>query len=280
MLPMAENWGNPPARKGRKAMPCSNREEQSAQSGTRNEQIQFLTPENIKKYRLKVLVTVVNRNQYQKITELICKHNLFFNYLVLGEGTASSEILDLLGLGGVDKALIVTIVPQFLLGELLENLKSGLHLRKAGAGIAFTLPISGVSSSVIKLLDKGLEAKRESFLKFEQVLEEGIRVHEGYSNFLVVAVVNQGCSEELMATAKKAGARGGTVIHARRARTEEISSFFGIPVQAEKEIVAIIIDKEHKKELMAAIGAQFGLATDAGGIIFSVPVDETVGIAE
>lgn len=38
---------------------------------------------------------------------------------------------------------------------------------------------------------------------------------EGMENSMILVTVNQGFTEEVMETARKAGARGGTIIHAR-----------------------------------------------------------------
>ena len=96
---------------------------------------------------------------------------------------------------------------------------------------------------------------------------------------LVIAVVNQGYSEEVIDVAHASGARGGTIIHARRAGAAEATKFFGISVQEEKEIVAILVAKNGKKDLMQAISKACGIKSDARGIIFSLPVESCAGLA-
>jgi len=68
------------------------------------------------------------------------------------------------------------------------------------------------------------------------------------------------------------------VIHARRIGMEDSVKFFGISVQAEKEIVAILAPREIKNDIMKAINQSVGLATQAHGIIFSLPVDNIAGL--
>lgn len=50
---------------------------------------------------------------------------------------------------------------------------------------------------------------------------------EGMENSMILVTVNQGFTEEVMETARKAGARGGTIIHARWAGSESVEEFYG-----------------------------------------------------
>ena len=81
-----------------------------------------------------------------------------------------------------------------------------------------------------------------------------------------------------MDAAKSAGARGGTVLHARGTGAREAETFFGITVQEEKEIVMILVPTEIKCDVLHAIYHAIGLNTPGQGIAFSMPVDEIVGL--
>ena len=96
---------------------------------------------------------------------------------------------------------------------------------------------------------------------------------------LVVAVINHGYVDQLMTAAKAVGARGGTVIHARRNNFEEIESVTGFSIQPEKEIVAILIPRKERLAVMKAINQAAGLSTEAKGIVFSLPVEEMSGLS-
>ncbi|MDR3019452.1 MAG: P-II family nitrogen regulator, partial [Treponema sp.] len=96
---------------------------------------------------------------------------------------------------------------------------------------------------------------------------------------LIISVVNHGNSDELMNTAHKAGARGGTVIHARGDAHQGAVKFFGISVQDEKELILILAGRDNKTAVMKAICEAHGLNTEAQGIIFSLPVDNVMGLS-
>ncbi len=55
---------------------------------------------------------------------------------------------------------------------------------------------------------------------------------------LILATVNQGFTDEVMDTARKAGARGGTIIRGRWVGEESFQQLSGVARQAEKEIIA------------------------------------------
>ena len=95
---------------------------------------------------------------------------------------------------------------------------------------------------------------------------------------MIMAIVNQGYSEEVMAVARSAGATGGTVFHSRQMDNEEAMQFFGISVQQEREVVLILAKKEIKLPMMKALGEQCGLQSEAHGIVLSLPVDGVAGL--
>ncbi|MBO4292028.1 MAG: P-II family nitrogen regulator [Lachnospiraceae bacterium] len=96
---------------------------------------------------------------------------------------------------------------------------------------------------------------------------------------MVVCIVNAGFSQVVMDAAKKAGARGGTVIHGRGTASREAEKLFQIVVQPDKEIVMIVVKNEIKDEVLTQINQDAGLETAGQGIAFSLPVDRTVGIS-
>ena len=89
-------------------------------------------------------------------------------------------------------------------------------------------------------------------------------MEQGNHHSLILATVNTGYTDEVMETARTAGARGGTVIRARWTDAEEVGKFAGITLQEEKEVLAIV-----------AINAKHGLRTAAQAMVISLPIDHT-----
>jgi len=93
---------------------------------------------------------------------------------------------------------------------------------------------------------------------------------------LLCCVINNGYSDLVMLAAKKKGAQGGTIFHARGTGAADAEKFFGIKISPEKEVVMIVVDAEQKDEIISAIYDEAGLDTKGQGIIFSLPVDDFV----
>ncbi len=93
------------------------------------------------------------------------------------------------------------------------------------------------------------------------------------------AVVNNGFAEEAMEIAKACGARGGTILHARGTMSKEAEKMFNITIQPEKEIVMILAKTEGVDAILKGLYSGVGTSTKAQGIVFAIPVDETMGLS-
>lgn len=92
---------------------------------------------------------------------------------------------------------------------------------------------------------------------------------------MVVCVVNAGFSQNVMEAARAAGARGGTILRARGSANPEAEEFFNITIQPDKEMAMILVPEEIKDSVMSSVYKNAGLAGEARGIVFSLPVSRT-----
>jgi hypothetical protein len=97
---------------------------------------------------------------------------------------------------------------------------------------------------------------------------------------LIVCIVNAGFAVEAMEAAKKAGARGGTILRARGTANPEAEEFYNISIQPDKEILWLIVPKEIKDDVMHKLYQDAGLSSKSKGIAFSLPVTHAVGLHE
>lgn len=193
-------------------------------------------------------------------------------YITHAQGTASSQMMDMLGLGGVEKDIMLSMLPKWAADKMLKKLRKALHLGMPNTGVAFTVSMSSCSGHMVKLMETVQPEEGETVLRRDKWEE----MDSGYS--VILAIVNQGFSEETMNAARPVGATGGTVFHSRRIGSEETMKFWGISVQEEREVVLILASKEDKKAIMQAISKQCGMHSDANGIVLSLPVDGIVGV--
>lgn len=226
-----------------------------------------------KKQMLQLLFIITTPKLANKASRLMKEGNIPMQYHFRGQGTASSEIMDMLGLGSIDKTVIMSMMPKFFADKMLSKLQNKLHFGFPNTGVAFTVPISGGSSQMVKLLDSMQEN-----LNSEDAEKEKRMMGECEYN-MIMAIVNQGFSEEVMAAAKTAGATGGTVFQSRRVGSEDTIQFWGITIQPEREVVLILAQKEDKLEIMKNIGKSCGMQSEAHGIVLSLPVDSMVGLS-
>ncbi|MDQ0362909.1 hypothetical protein [Breznakia pachnodae] len=233
--------------------------------------------DSIIKLRLKLVVTIVDRNKGCNAIKLFKSLGVHWHFTVSGEGTANSEMMELLGLGSSDKSIALCIIPQFRVEEFLETINRELHLDVKGNGVGFTIPISGVNHPIIHKIEK--EISMESIKTMKQELEQMVEKQKKETIYSVVlGVINQGYSEEVMSSAKETGVRGGTVIHARKVGVEDAVKFLGISVQEEKEILMIVTTKENRHDLMKKLSKEHGITSETHGVFLSLPVEDVIGI--
>ncbi|MBE7100130.1 MAG: hypothetical protein E7364_00785 [Clostridiales bacterium] len=94
--------------------------------------------------KLKVLVTVVNRNKAEFFMDFLSGFEVNFQTAVFAQGTARSEMLYMLGLEDSDKSVIFSVIREDRAQEILQGLEDKFNTIRKGKGIAFTIPISSV----------------------------------------------------------------------------------------------------------------------------------------
>lgn len=224
----------------------------------------------------KLLVSIIDRSQGKRLEDILREKHVHVHFMFSAMGTASSKMLKAFGLSGTEKTVCISMSPAVRIKPLMTAVVERLEFTAPGNGIAFVVPVSGVSAALSKAFSKEWEQRKERVEEFMDNELSKVREQSRYE--LIIALINQGFSEELMDAARDAGARGGTVINARRSGLEEAVKFFGVSLQAEKEVVAIVIPKAQKKELMSVIVKACGIKTEARGIVISLPIESCAGI--
>lgn len=190
--------------------------------------------------------------------------------MLLGRGTAKSELLDYLGLERTQKDIVLTLLPQHVAGPFLRRMAHELHMGRPGGGIAFTIPLTSITRAAAKAaMDPASPTPDEG-------KEDSMKTEERYE--LIMVVAHHGYSDLIMDTARAAGATGGTVLHARALGSGEAQRFIKITIQPEKELMMILTPREDRARIMQAICAMPDFTTRAKGMILSVPAGHVVGL--
>ena len=228
--------------------------------------------DNRKKEAFRMLFLIATPKLVGKAMALFKEGNVPMQYVFHAQGTATSDVMDMLGLDGVDKNILMSMMPKLFADEMLKKLRKKLHLGMPNTGIAFTVYMSGGSGHLVQLIEN-LEPEETG--KFLERNDADMTENE-YS--MIMAIVNQGYSEDVMNAARPKGASGGTVFHSRRIGSQEAMKFWKISVQEEREVVIILATKEDKLAIMKEIGQKCGMQSKAQGVVMSLPVDGIVGL--
>ena len=94
--------------------------------------------------KLKLLVTVVDRSKTLFYVDLLEQFEINVQMVLYGKGTASSQMLDLLGLAESEKSVIISCVREDRVKEALETLDEKFHKVKNGKGIAYTVSMDSI----------------------------------------------------------------------------------------------------------------------------------------
>lgn len=208
--------------------------------------------------------TIVERGKGQKVAKAYEKYGVALNYRISGDGTASSDLLDILGIGTAERDLLVSPVRRETAERLVEQIhREGIGVR--AQGILFVMPLTAVSAKVAALVTAlAPEAEEE-----EMAMEKHIR------QSLILIAVNQGCTDEVMNTARLAGARGGTVIRSHTLRSEGQEAFGGPTFAGEREILAIVASQSERNAIMEKVDAVHGGEAEARAVLYALPIEAT-----
>ncbi|GHU22294.1 nitrogen regulatory protein P-II [Spirochaetia bacterium] len=222
---------------------------------------------------LRLLFVIIDWDKTKAVSQVFAQEHVRFHFVVKGEGTANSEILNLLGIGASDKAVVLCIERQVMMPILVRAIHRKLGHRSAGAGIAFTVPLSSMSTMALQVFNKSINKKRFYGTRRGEKMAEDKQPVSPITNDLIVAIIKQGHSDAFMATARESGARGGTILNARALSNRGVVKVFGASVQEEREIILIVTSRKQKTAIMQALSQKHGIASEASGVIFSCPVD-------
>jgi len=219
---------------------------------------------NGKQGEIKLIVSFVGRGQGNGLARYYAEQQVTFSYQSTGIGTASSELMDVLGIGSAEKDVIFSLASKEAAARLmnrLDNMGGGIHAK----GIVFMMPVTGLNYILTVYL------KRQSA---GEGLTGGTGMEHGSANSLILVMVNQGHTDEVMNTARGAGANGGTIIRSRFVGAGKQEPPYESLLQSEKEIIAMVTPTSARNTIMETINKKHGLKSEAGAVILSLGIDQ------
>lgn len=95
---------------------------------------------------------------------------------------------------------------------------------------------------------------------------------------MIVAMINRGYSDFVIDASRDAGATGATVLYGRSSIKKDDDFLNGVPIQAEKEIILILVKKSLRKKVMQEISHRTHLQEKWNGVCFCLPVSSVMGL--
>ena len=223
--------------------------------------------------RVKLLVCIIKKGDEIALTEACNEQCVALNFSGLGYGTAKSHYLSYLGLDEIEKRIVYSLIPNYCEARVLRAINKKLKLYLMGNGIAFTIPLSGISNLISNAILSTPYREEATETQKNNKEREARTMHE-----LIVAVVNQKFTDAVLDASRAAGATGATILHTRSVNNKQVEQIIGTTFKQETDTIAFLTSHEYKQKIMEAIRECAGLKTDGGAILFSLPVDSLVGI--
>ena len=218
--------------------------------------------------KMYLLITITQRDHSDEFTNFFNSKEVPVIYSTTCEGTVREKTLSLFGFEKTLKTVHYCVVTNNKKNELIKGLTREMAIDLPNRGIAVSIPLTSMGGKrALDLYANGHENDEEE----EQIMQDK-------QMELIVAICEKGHTETVMDAAREAGARGGTVVHAKGTGSKYTNKFFGISIAEEKEMIYIVAGENQKKEIMRAIMDNAGIDSEAHTIVFSLPVSDTAGL--
>ncbi len=186
-----------------------------------------------------LLVAIVDRGHAERFFSIAKKAGATGGTIIPAKGTATNSILAALGLGDKSKEIVLVVLDNDTAYRIFE----AVHKEDKIQGI-------------LALLSN--EEENEMTCKWK----------------MITVIVNTGYADDIMDAARKAGATGGTVTHARGTGTAKDAHFLGVTIVPEKEMIMILAESQKTQAIMDAISNLECVKEPGVGIMYTNDVKE------
>ena len=204
---------------------------------------------------------IVNRGSANRLLSKALGAGVSGGTIMLGEGTMQSSLFDLLGINQTHKEVLMMAVPDEAVDVVYSLMRNEFKLHKRFKGIAFSVPY--------RRWHPGKEIHPEGYAAYRELPPY----------VCLITIVDKGVGADCMVAARNAGARGGTIVHARGAGVPQ-DFYVPIMVEPQKDMVLIVASRNQAPNIREAVYREMQLDQPGKGIIFALPVLNTIGLYE
>lgn len=189
------------------------------------------------------MIAIVGHGQSDRFMRIARKAGSTGGTVIPAKGTASNALLRLLGLGDKSKDMIVMVSDDDHAHTIVDDVRTDGHIQ----GVVALLGSKG---------EDGMATKWK----------------------MITIIVNVGYADDIMDAARKAGAGGGTITHARGTASSEDVKFLGVPLVPEKEMIMILCETEKTDAIVKAISSLECLDEPGIGILYTQGVSDFMNL--
>lgn len=172
------------------------------------------------------LITIIlPRGKGNEVLDLAKQKGVIGGFIGVGEGTASKEVVEKLGITDLVRDVVSLVAPTDLAKIILELAAEKFDIGKPNHGIAFSTNVSDVQNE-----------------SHENDDNESLKV--------ITAIVQKGSAKKAIDFARESGAKGGTLV-----KHDPKGSGTGMSIEdhSEEDVMVIISESETYKDIMSSI---------------------------
>jgi nitrogen regulatory protein PII len=98
---------------------------------------------------------------------------------------------------------------------------------------------------------------------------------------LIIALVDDNVTDEVLDASRAAGATGATVInHARGEGVQKSKTFFGLTLETQRDVLLLLVEEHLSRDVLETISTVGKFDNSPGtGIAFQIDVEDAVGVS-
>lgn len=218
----------------------------------------------------KIIVVMVDAEKVNKVIGFHQREHTPLLYRFQAHGETASGIPGLCGSG---KTVLISIAPDFYVNQLMKGMSIELEFDQHPGEVAFSMPLAGIAGRGMAVLINDIDTSTE------HVAEKEVgRMNNKIEHDLLIVAAKRGYCEEIIESAKSAGATGGTVWDAEKIDLKDSVKVVDVTLQSEQEIIAMVVERNKKRDIMMTINSKFGIESAAQGLVLALPVDSVYGL--
>ncbi|MBQ9611169.1 MAG: P-II family nitrogen regulator [Lachnospiraceae bacterium] len=212
------------------------------------------------------VVALLGRKNVEQFQQICDESGILLSFTMIGRGTASPDMLTIYKREDSEKFVISALADGPTSKKLFKAAREKMYMDIPGNGILMSIPVKSITGG-----------NTLAYFTNEAPVDGGLPKMK-FENELIVMITNKGYVQEVMDTAREAGATGGTSVHVKGTGAKFAKKFLGVSLAEEREMILIISSADKKKDIMHAVAEKNGQGTGADAISFSLPLSYLTGI--